>query len=97
MPDTKRSGYTPLPSPPKSIWNDFILKYVSGIALLELLTKFGILKTVEPSFSDGLDESANACGLFSGVAEPRSAMDLMSGDRIRRIPSADAGKVHPNS
>ncbi|XP_045538626.1 uncharacterized protein LOC106715561 [Papilio machaon] len=88
LPDTKRSGYTPIPSPPKSIWNDFILKYVSGIALLELLTKFGILKTEEQSLSDGLDESANACGLFSRVAEPRSAMDLMSVDRIRRIPSA---------
>ncbi|RVE53780.1 hypothetical protein evm_001672 [Chilo suppressalis] len=47
---------------PKSVWNDIVLKYLSGLALLELLHKFGILKIEDGAlnFTDGVDNAVNA-------------------------------------
>ncbi|CAH2056620.1 unnamed protein product, partial [Iphiclides podalirius] len=84
-PDRNVTDPTPLPGPAKSIWNDFILKYVSGIALIELLTKFGVIKAVEANLTDGTDRDVNAYGVFSGAAEPRTGMDLMPIDSIARF------------
>lgn len=52
------------------MWNDFVMKYLSGIALIELLNKYGILKVFDGkmNITDGVDKAVNASKVFS-IAE----------------------------
>jgi hypothetical protein len=52
-----------------SVWSDIILKYLSGITLIELLTKFGLIRTVvgNLSFTDEMDNAINAYKVFSDI------------------------------
>lgn len=84
MPDTRPTEKVIITTP-KSLWNDFVMKYVSGIALLEILSRSGILKVFDGklSLTDGVDKAVNASKVFS-IGETDYGKEMRRSENVRR-------------